>query len=411
MLGFAASSALASEDALNVGLSDQRLALEWIKDNIHLFGGNPNNITIFGESAGAMSIGHQINAYGGEKPVPFHRAIMQSGESTTVSGTVSNISEVHTSEVTKLVNCTSHNSSAELACLRELPLDRLLKTVVSYELEVNPNVLYVWQPIVPNDFIPDAPSKLLREGRFAKNIDIIAGWNANDGSEFVTPNITTDSEVITSVTYPSILDEALQQELLSLYPVSSFSAMIDGNKTISPQYFRASQMYRDNSFTCPALLLAQTMANASNQTTTNYLFEMNQTLFTSFFAKSGTPYYGIAHGSDVPFVFNELFEYPNATRDQIQLAKAISTSWALFANSGETVARAAGKGNALQGWPEGYQKGTNGSSVAIRVLGGPNDGPVVLRQGGSGEEVLASENLIGRCALWNSEAVMNQQRK
>ena len=358
-----------------------------------------------------MSVAHHINAYGGEKPIPFHRAIMESGESTSVSGTTSNISAIHTSQVAKLVNCTSSNSSAELACLRKLPLDSLLPSVVKYEMEVNPNALFVRQPVVPNDFIPDAPSKLLRQERFAKNIDVMAGWNANEGSVFVAPNITTDSEVIASVTYPSVLDEITQQELLSLHSVTSFSAMADGNTTISPQNFRASLMYRDNSFTCPALLLAQTMAHLSNKTATHYLFETNQTLFAPLFVKSGTPYYGISHGSDVPFVFTELFGYPNATEDQVQLAKAISSSWALFTNDGEPTSDTGVSGNALQDWPEGYHKGANVTSVAIRVLGGPKDGPVTLQQASSSGEGFAVQDLVKRCALWNSEAVMDQQRK
>ena len=62
----------------NAGLYDQRLAIEWVSKNIHLFGGDPNKITLLGESAGGGSIIHQITAFGGEKPVLFQRAIAQS---------------------------------------------------------------------------------------------------------------------------------------------------------------------------------------------------------------------------------------------------------------------------------------------------------------------------------------------
>jgi cholinesterase len=62
----------------NAGLHDQRFALEWVQKHICRFGGNPNNVTIIGESAGGGSIMHQITAYGGLKPVPFQQAIVQS---------------------------------------------------------------------------------------------------------------------------------------------------------------------------------------------------------------------------------------------------------------------------------------------------------------------------------------------
>ena len=61
----------------NAGLYDQRMVLEWVQENIHLFGGDPTQVTAIGESAGGGSILHQITAYGGVK-APFQQAILQS---------------------------------------------------------------------------------------------------------------------------------------------------------------------------------------------------------------------------------------------------------------------------------------------------------------------------------------------
>lgn len=65
VFGFAASPALNATDSLNAGLLDQRLAIEWIRDHIETYGGDPDNVTIFGESDGATGVGLQITAYGG----------------------------------------------------------------------------------------------------------------------------------------------------------------------------------------------------------------------------------------------------------------------------------------------------------------------------------------------------------
>lgn len=400
LFGFAASPAL--NDSLNAGLYDQRLGMKWIKDNIHLFGGDANNITMFGQSAGAISIGHHINAFGGEKPIYFHRAIMESGMSTTVAGTTGNVSDIHTQGIAEKVNCTSPNSEMQLECLRAVPLSTLLPIVSKYELSINPNALTIWQPIAPSRFIPHAPSKLVQSGRFHKNIDIINGWNENDGTVFIEPTFANDTAAVEAVTHPASLDSATSSELLSLYPISAFAPVTDGNETATAYFFQAAQMWRDFQFTCPALLLDQAMANHSTASTKMYLYAMNTTLFATQFQKANESFLGVVHGSEVPFAFDTVSAYATATTAQTQLGSAMSASWSAFASSGNAALGSV----ALKGWTESFQK--KASAFEVMILGGPNNGMTSISAGGQG--VLESEDLIQRCAFWNSENVLNQMQ-
>lgn len=74
-LGFLAGDDIAADGSWNVGLLDQRAALDWVQQNIHLFGGDPEKVTITGESAGGGSVSLQMIMYGGSAPAPFRAAI------------------------------------------------------------------------------------------------------------------------------------------------------------------------------------------------------------------------------------------------------------------------------------------------------------------------------------------------
>ncbi|KAL4786416.1 Alpha/Beta hydrolase protein [Aspergillus varians] len=286
---------------------------------------------------GATGVGLQITAYGGSRQAPFQRAIMQSGSPMADPGTASNKSTEHTAQLTKLLNCTAVTSVAELQWLRSLPMDTLNSVSVAYQNQVGgEDGMDVFIPTSPSTFIPESPSKLLSTGRFARNVDIIGGWNEDDGSFSTPTSLTTEKDVAVFLKdeYPAFSTSDIARAL-ALYSVSSFSSrgasLPPANRNITAHYFRASQMKRDAEFACPSLYMAQMMGRYSTTSTANYLFALNQTLFREMYAAVDVSYLGVSHFSDIPYVFNQVEseDYaPFASAQDSILSSEMSGSWA-----------------------------------------------------------------------------------
>ena len=395
IFGFAASSALRAADSLNVGLLDQRLGLEWIKENIAAFGGDPDRVTIFGESDGATGVGLQITAYGGQvESVPFQRAILQSGGPTADPGTASNVSAEHTAQVVQLTNCTAATDEADLSCLRKLPLSTLLEIAVAYETSVVQWGFDVFIPTAPSSFIPDSPSRLLRSGQFARGIDIISGWNEDDGSLFTLPTLQSDTDVAEFLleSFPGLTNASVRNAM-RLYPTVEFET-VQSNE-VSPQYFRASRMYRDATFSCPSLLMVQSNRRhhqgRHERAPSDYLYALNQTVFAASYAAENASFYGVAHFSDIPFVFDQASTRYAAVASPADkaLASEMCGSWIAFAATGKVERDDV----TLNDWP------ASGTADDVRVIGGSR--PRYM----SGHDY---EQLASRCEFWNSPLLTEQ---
>ncbi|KAM4054945.1 carboxylesterase family protein [Hirsutella rhossiliensis] len=168
----------------NVALQDQRVALEWVKKHIHHFGGDPDNVTVLGESAGGGSIMHHITAEGGKAKVPFKRAIIQSpGFQTVVDAP--GIWKRTLSTASKLAGHKIQNG-ADLAALDPETLSKVNNRVVAE----SPDGTYTFGPTVDGGYVADLPGVLLLEGKFDQSPDLMMGHNANEALVYLEPGIT-----------------------------------------------------------------------------------------------------------------------------------------------------------------------------------------------------------------------------
>ena len=195
----------------NLGFYDQHLALLWVKDNIWRFGGNPDEVTVFGESAGASSILHHITAHGGlgDAP-PFQRAILQSPAFFPQPEPTQQLEAYE-----KLLNATGTHSLRELRGLNSTDLILANSKVVQRSNYGQ----FTFGPVIDGFYVPALPGVSLHEGHYHRNIDIMTAYNELEGLLFTPPYIQTNESFrayLHSV-FPAAPDSAIER-IEELYP-------------------------------------------------------------------------------------------------------------------------------------------------------------------------------------------------
>ncbi|KAK7463203.1 hypothetical protein BaRGS_00038262 [Batillaria attramentaria] len=198
----------------NLGLWDQNLALRWVKDNIRAFGGDPEVVTLFGESAGSWTTGLQIvSPY--SKGL-FHRAILQSGSPQT-SISYSTPAHVAFKELSRVLDCEAETDKKAVECLMTRSADDIVNK--TNEWMASSGFTNSIGARVDGDFIPRDPVELTGDEQYVQeigmgDIDVIIGFNNKEGAMITIASELEGSPMegfSDAMMFTNILENAVKQ--------------------------------------------------------------------------------------------------------------------------------------------------------------------------------------------------------
>ncbi|KZM24684.1 uncharacterized protein EKO05_0007075 [Ascochyta rabiei] len=301
IFGLMAGPVLEQTGDTNIAIHDQRMALTWIQENISKFGGDPDHVTIFGESAGAASVGFHLIAHGGRDSGLFHAAIAHSGGPYSYNA-FTNATQRRQEFQNTLghANCTAATDA--LACLRSVPaaaLNGLNSFVTPY-------------PILDGDLVEDYSSKLLAKGAFRK-VPLLIGTNRNEGSAFLRlfrpTGVTTETDFFSFIQEHNpgqTLPQAMLRSWSDEYKDEIFDNSIGGLGTISANPGPGYGAFYGKSTLWIGDLLFTAGRRFTNQMWSKHGVPSYSYLFDTVPANLDPAIAGSAHFSDVCFAFGNL---------------------------------------------------------------------------------------------------------
>jgi carboxylesterase type B len=332
----------------NVALLDQQKCLQWIQNNVGAFGGDPSNVTLWGQSAGSSSVGfhlqHQLLNV--SQPLLFHRVLFQSWPAGIQPRTLIE-SKLYNQNFAELAGCLDPITVTQ--CLRNKTADQIVQasTAVEYDVLTYPDKLLTiglpWQATLDLDSFCLKYNNIDFINRYASQITIPVTWgiDKDEGILFIyeaipqsvpIPYLTAEL-IISALWHPQNSDD-----ISNLYNITLINSNLG---LVSPIDYHdtISQILADYAFTCPLRNMSRALLLAGNPNVYSYIFDYilkaNGTLYGS---SNWAPecYNRVCHKSEMPFVFNPSgVSTIQFTNDEQTFAQLIGSYWTNFGKTGD----------------------------------------------------------------------------
>jgi para-nitrobenzyl esterase len=306
----------------NLGIRDQIAALEWVRDNIEAFGGNPENVTVFGESAGAMSTATLLGVPAAQGL--FHKAILQSGAAHNVSR------ERKSSRVAGYFMEALGIDGLTFDSLGALSVTEIMRAQALASVRIGlDDGMMAWQPCIDGDLIPEQPLAAVARGQ-AAGIPMLIGTNRDEFKlfTFTDRDKLDDSRLIERVHRIAERCDLGDDRLTDRF-MGTYGPMVGKRDPGANE--RWVSMQSDRIFHYPASRLADFHAQHQPKTFF-YLFDWRPPILGGAL--------GACHGLDLPFVFGGvrgamLRSGLVADRAAVPLCNYMQDAWVAFARNGE----------------------------------------------------------------------------
>jgi para-nitrobenzyl esterase len=295
----------------NYGYLDQIQALQWVHNNIAAFGGDPQNVTLFGHSAGATSVWVHISS-----PLSkglFHRAIVDSGveyEAKTLHE-----SEPLGDKLSLDLNCSK--ATDELACMRDK------STADIFRVLPEPKNLERYDPVIDHFVLMGSPIAIMRSGMH-NHVPIIQGNVEEEMSVFddeISKKIWTEEDFKSKVTdLLATIPDASLEDVLKLYKVDQY------NGSFRKAY---NAIDSDRKYICTSRRVLRALSKSQPE------FFVGRFFYTHTNSDGPFVYYGATHGFELYFIFDAVgAQQFLPTADEAGLVKVFQDTWGAFAKTG-----------------------------------------------------------------------------